>query len=62
MRKLIGTATHWNEKCNFYYNGSGERQTIEYPDGRIEHMASRPVDFKMAVLVVKTYWKDLVLA
>ena len=36
MRQLIGTATHWNKKCKFYYNGSGEQQTIEYPDGKVE--------------------------
>ena len=62
MRQLIGTATHWNKKCRFYYNGSGEQQTIEYPDGKIEYMASRPNNFAMAVLVIKTYWKDLILA
>ena len=55
-------ALSWNKKCKFYYNGSGEQQTIEYPDGKVEYIASRPNNFEMAILVVKTYWQDLVLA
>ena len=59
MKKLIGEFDHWGIKTKSYYNGAGEQITIENEKIGTVRIASRPRDFNMASLVIKSTWENV---